>query len=337
MPFTVKSTAFPNGGAIPKKYTCDGADLSPELTWAFLKYSPTPELSFRAGRIGTEFFMLADSRLVGYSYLTVRPPVDFFGSLPFNYVDGVDARYTRALGFGLLSVSAYGGVLREKVPAAGSVLDLGGSRMSGVSAELQQGPWQGRISYSRLRFDNDGSFGSVLSSLSAASAFGFPSAQAAADSLRIAGSEGVYRSIGGSYDDGEWQASVAYNKTRRSSAVYEDSHSGYLLVGRHWGNLTPYAGYSWTYSTPKSLDTGLPDIPPFLDLKVGVANFIRISHQDQHTVTLGGRWDFRQNLALKAQVDFVRGAPDSTFLVQQNTSAWNGRSNVLSVALDFFY
>jgi Raf kinase inhibitor-like YbhB/YbcL family protein len=33
MPFTVKSTAFPNGGAIPKKYTCDGADLSPELTW----------------------------------------------------------------------------------------------------------------------------------------------------------------------------------------------------------------------------------------------------------------------------------------------------------------
>lgn len=33
MSFTVKSTAFPNGGEIPKKYTCDDADLSPELTW----------------------------------------------------------------------------------------------------------------------------------------------------------------------------------------------------------------------------------------------------------------------------------------------------------------
>lgn len=33
MSFILKSTAFPNGGAIPKKYTCDGADLSPALSW----------------------------------------------------------------------------------------------------------------------------------------------------------------------------------------------------------------------------------------------------------------------------------------------------------------
>jgi Raf kinase inhibitor-like YbhB/YbcL family protein len=34
MSFTIKTTAFPNAGTIPKKYTCDGPDLSPELTWA---------------------------------------------------------------------------------------------------------------------------------------------------------------------------------------------------------------------------------------------------------------------------------------------------------------
>jgi Raf kinase inhibitor-like YbhB/YbcL family protein len=33
MSFTVKSTAFSEGATIPKKYTCDGADLSPGLTW----------------------------------------------------------------------------------------------------------------------------------------------------------------------------------------------------------------------------------------------------------------------------------------------------------------
>ena len=33
MSFALKSTSFPNGGVIPTKYTCDGADLSPELTW----------------------------------------------------------------------------------------------------------------------------------------------------------------------------------------------------------------------------------------------------------------------------------------------------------------
>ena len=32
--FTLTSTAFEPGGAIPKRYTCDGEDGSPELEWA---------------------------------------------------------------------------------------------------------------------------------------------------------------------------------------------------------------------------------------------------------------------------------------------------------------
>lgn len=34
MAFTLKTTAFPAGGSIPKKYTCDGSDVSPELKWS---------------------------------------------------------------------------------------------------------------------------------------------------------------------------------------------------------------------------------------------------------------------------------------------------------------
>jgi Raf kinase inhibitor-like YbhB/YbcL family protein len=33
MSFALKTTAFVNGGGIPKKYTCDGADISPALNW----------------------------------------------------------------------------------------------------------------------------------------------------------------------------------------------------------------------------------------------------------------------------------------------------------------
>jgi hypothetical protein len=34
MSFALKSTAFVNDGEIPRKYTCDGADLSPALSWS---------------------------------------------------------------------------------------------------------------------------------------------------------------------------------------------------------------------------------------------------------------------------------------------------------------
>ena len=33
MEIKVKSTAFEEGGMIPKKYTCDGQDVSPPLSW----------------------------------------------------------------------------------------------------------------------------------------------------------------------------------------------------------------------------------------------------------------------------------------------------------------
>lgn len=33
MAFAISSTSFSLGGDIPKKFTCDGADLSPELNW----------------------------------------------------------------------------------------------------------------------------------------------------------------------------------------------------------------------------------------------------------------------------------------------------------------
>jgi Raf kinase inhibitor-like YbhB/YbcL family protein len=33
MPFSITSPSFSAGGAIPKKFTCDGPDVSPQLSW----------------------------------------------------------------------------------------------------------------------------------------------------------------------------------------------------------------------------------------------------------------------------------------------------------------
>jgi Raf kinase inhibitor-like YbhB/YbcL family protein len=34
MPFTLTSTAFTEGGSIPRQFTCDGKDVSPALDWS---------------------------------------------------------------------------------------------------------------------------------------------------------------------------------------------------------------------------------------------------------------------------------------------------------------
>jgi hypothetical protein len=308
-------------------YRYDGS-FSPEMTWAFLKFEPTPGLMLRAGRYGTEFFMLADSRSVGYSYLTVRPPVDFFGNLPMNYVDGVFGRFTHRLESGLVRAELYTGLAREKLPSQGEVLDLNGSRLDGVSLDFQRGPWQARLSYARLRFQNGLSVPALTTPLIAT---GLPSAISAAQALNLAGTSVHYRAFGLAYDDGTWQAQFDVNATSRDSVLWEDMTAGYLMLGRRVGKWTPFLGYSWTRSTPKYLDTGVPALNPL------VAGILAYSHQDQHTVMLGGRWDFRRNMDLKLQLDVVRGSANSVALVQNENTAWDGSVKVLSLALDFVF
>lgn len=299
----------------------------PELTSGFLKYDPNTDLSFRLGRFGTEFFMLADSRMVGYSYLTVRPPGDYFGALPLNYVDGVFGRWTTKLGSTLVRTEIYSGLARERLPSAmGNVLDLGDSRLNGISLDIQYGPWLIRTSHARLRFHKGITLTPITDLLIA------NGASAAASALDMSGSVTTYRSAGVIYDDGTWQALLDYNATTYTQVNFENPVSGYVLLGRRIGHFTPFAGYSWTRSSPKQLETGAPA------LNALVANrLLALSHKDQRTTLLGVRWDFRRNMDLKFQLDIQRGNADSVALVQNSSPAWDGSTKVLSLTYDFVF
>jgi hypothetical protein len=80
-------------------------------------------------------------------------------------------------------------------------------------------------------------------------------------------------------------------------------------------------------------------LPPsgWKDVDVITKSLVSHSYVDQHTYTLGGRWDVQKNLALKAQADWIRGTPSSVFLLKETKSAWDGNMTVFSLALDFVF
>ena len=113
-------------GQVVSRYHYDDSH-DPELMWAFAKWEPDARVSFRAGRIGADFMMLADSRLVGYSYLPVRPSADFFGPLFFSHFDGADATLTLPLANGLVRGKLFAGATHEKATGAPGIWDTSGS------------------------------------------------------------------------------------------------------------------------------------------------------------------------------------------------------------------
>ena len=313
-------------------------DYRPEISWAFAKYSFNPSLSVRAGRMGTEFYLLADSRHVGYSYLTVRPSVDFFGQLAFHYVDGIDLTGIVPLGHGLLKGKVFAGYSHELAPIANEFLSLRGNPMLGGYVDYQEGNWQWRATFAEMTFKHElPAPVSTLRDLLYQAGTLFPSATEAADAIGLKDKASRFYSVGGVYDRGPLQVQAMLSEMRHESSIYQNSKGGYLLAGYRMGQLTPFAGYSWTKSKERSLSAGLPNVFPFADLNAGLATSLARVHTDQHTYTLGARWDFRQDMALKAQVDMIRGTPQSIFLYPSNTSNFDGKLNVFSLALDFVF
>ncbi len=304
----------------------------PELTWAFAKYSPRPDLELRGGRLGTDFYMRADSRLVGYSYLTVRPSVDYYGGLPFQYMDGLDGAVTIPLGDGLLRAKAFGGYSPEKIPLENSEpWDISGSLFLGGSLDYQWDSLQFRLGYFQLRYERDlpGSFTTLMTALRRIPLQG---TQAAANALTVGGTTSRHYSAGVVYDEGPLQVQLMVSGVKHESAFFQDGVAGYFLTGYRVGDVTPYAGLSWSRSSAASMNrTGVPV------LDTAVASTISRTGSNQHTYTLGLRWDFHSGMDVKVQWDAVRGDPDSKFLYRWEQPGWNGQTHVVSAVLDFAF
>ena len=320
-------------GQAVSRYHYDGS-RDPELMWAFAKWDPDARVSLRAGRIGADFMMLADSRLVNYSFLTVRPSADFFGPLFFSHFDGVDASLTVPLGSGLVRGKAFAGATHEKTSGAPGIWDTSGSPVNGLVLDYQTGPWQFRASVTNIRFSSDINFAPLPDLLRSV---GTSSAISAADALTTRNTTTRFYSIGTVYDEGPLQIQGMLNSIHHKTGVFQNSRAGYVLAGYRLGTVTPFAGVSWWKSSFKPFSTGLPNVAPFDAINQTFDYIMVASATDQKTYTLGARWDVRQDMAVKLQWDAIRGTAGSRFPYASSKPGWSGYTNVLSLSLDFVF
>ncbi len=303
---------------------------SPELSWAYLRYDPNPSLSLRLGRMGTEFYMLADSRLVGYANLSVRPPPDFFDSLVISYFDGVDVSAIQPVGDALVRAKFAVGQAAEKTPFIEPYSwSLNGSLLLGAYIDYLSGPWQTRLSHARMRFENELRFDDYI-----AASTGLPGFLGNVPDMSVRDTWANYTSLGVTYESGPMQLQAMLNQIEYDTSAYQDSRAGYIMAGYRVGNVTPYIGYSRVKSKRRIVDS-IDPAAPYRGIAQGLSDF---THSDQNTLFMGMRWDARKNIALKAQVDHIDATPDSLFPYREGiVPNWSGRMTVLSLALDFVF
>jgi hypothetical protein len=306
----------------------------PELTWAFVSYSPDPDFKARVGRLGWDVYMLSDSRNVGYSYLWVRPPVDYFGPLQIPYFDGADAVFKHELGGGLVSAKVYGGRADQKVPSGPDVYyDLAGSRVLGANLDYQIGDWQFRAGYTSFRAKNElPGFDPLFAALRGT---GSPIAADLATDLALADKTIAIMVAGAVYEHGPWQAQLMFNRQTSNSLIAPQKDSGYFLLGYRSGQWTPFVMLSATKSkADPQRGTGFPTPNPLDD---AVSMSLAAAQSRERTLSLGLRYDVAHNVDLKIQLDRVQVQDHAAFLWRNPQPDWNGRATIFSLALDFVF
>jgi hypothetical protein len=131
-------------------YRPDG-NYTPYLSWANLTYAINEQWRVRVGRIALDSFLLSDSRLVGLTYHSVRPPIELYRLLPLYDSDGVDTNVRWTWGGWRQNSSALVG---RKTVVNVSEAHVHSTDVWGLFHTAEHGPWTLHLAYQQRRVDN---------------------------------------------------------------------------------------------------------------------------------------------------------------------------------------
>lgn len=310
---------------------------TPHVEWANIKYQFTPDLSLRVGRTVLSSFMYSDTRNVGYANPWVRLPVEVYSLVPVSNSDGVDASYKLHIGEFIHTIVGSLGKIDTALP-----LSQGGGSAHAraqwlIADTIEYRAASAHITYQQVHLT-------------------IPGLNRLFDAFRQFGPQGIalaneydqddklvsFVGVGAMYDPGRWFALGEWGHDDFHSAL-GSSTAWYVSGGYRLAKVTPYLTYSKVSANSKTSDAGLTlsTLPsslmgPAAGLNAAL-NATLASIADQRTMSVGARWDFMKNVALKMQYDHTRisaGSPGTLVNIQPAFMP-GGTVNLFSLAIDF--
>ncbi|MBF0228395.1 MAG: hypothetical protein HQK63_02190 [Desulfamplus sp.] len=287
-------------------------DFYNSIESAHLGLRPVPEIFIRLGRFSYDAFMMSDIRNTGYAYLWVRPPLEFYNWIPIFCLDGADASYSINLDDSQWSLRIQYGSNEMKVPMGEDQYSFETDDVLTLTLSGHSGPLTLKAGYSQFSPNKEVNaflpLHKGLETIAQATSETMPDISKEASSLRnniyFQESKITYMTLGASYDDGTWVAQAEIGKSTSEGDIIPNGKMGYISVGYRVGDFTPYLVFRAiqpnTNLHEPSSDWSLIGQEALQSQAIYIANSTRM---EQHSYSLGLRWDFTNQAALKFQWD----------------------------------
>jgi hypothetical protein len=264
-----------------------------------------------------------------------------YAMVPVTHNDGLDASYRFTTGSLAHNVQVTMGRSDSSFPSSSGFEPGEAKARELVAANLAT-----EMGYATLRL-SAGKANLTIDSLrpffDAFRQFG-PAGAAIADKYSLDDRRVTFVGVGASYDPGRWFAMAEWARFDTRSVVGRKS-AWYVSGGHRISKFTPYATYASLKAESETSDPGLPlaGLPPEAAAAAAFLNATLNSQlaiqPTQKTASLGVRWDFAKNAALKVQYDHIRLGASSrgTFGNVQPGFQLGGTVRIVSAAVDFVF
>ncbi|CAE6905668.1 Forms passive diffusion pores that allow small molecular weight hydrophilic materials across the outer membrane [Vibrio sp. B1FLJ16] len=295
------------------------------VTWANVSYDFNNAWNIRVGRIGSDLTLIGDVGNISYAYDWVRPPVEFYGAIPFYHFDGAEVLYRRSIEYGYFSAKVFYGRSGStyKYESGESEFEL--APFSGAALQYENGGFTYRAAYAWTKLDSAHNTGLDLRSFLEQNVdlSGMPEtiAQYAIDRSPI-----QYYTTGFEYRNSSWKwlAEASYMYADLASIL--PSFSAYTGLVKRYDRVAFYGLFAHIQSTksPESANSKLPE--PYRTYMQSALDEVDIK---QSTASLGMRWDVVPNIAIKGQWDHSWVAAGKSLL-------WDGKESVSDEQINVF-
>ncbi len=308
----------------------------PQLEWANLKYNFSPDSSLRAGRFVVPIFTMSVYRKVAYAIPWARSPVEVYRLMPATYYDGVEYAYRHRFGevTNTLTTSLTDRTVRTPT---------GGQFTCSPSISLNNTAEFGAFTLHAAASDCNLSTRGYEDLHEAFNQFsGYGGAEIADKYFASKGSLSLF-SVGVNYDPGRWFVAGEWAYIR-VDGVFGNQAAWYLSAGRRLGQFTPYVTYAQARAKGNLSDSGLSLSPgdegyEQAQLLNTTLNHLLATRAVQDTLSVGMRWDFSKNAALKFQFDHGNAGAGSYGVLNniRQDMQTGEKFNVFSMTLDFVF
>ena len=254
--------------------------------WAYLKYQPFDSLSIKAGRILVPMYLLSQYFDIAYAYPWLKPPQEVYGTLPVPPANGVIASWVADLASDWqLELEPFVFASNGSLSIASNSVSLQLKNYLGIAGALSNHDLTLRAVYlaGEALFNN----GNPITFATTPVVLQLPSFNTVAS----------YFSVGLRYDKDNILLLSEYARRNSPNSYLPDSIAWYVTGGYRFGKWMPLLTYAELKTAHNDRISQIPAA-----LRTTMSNAIVLQ---QRSAEVGVRYDYSQNIALKASVTRV--------------------------------